>query len=265
MNVACAPRAESSTDTGLVQVFVEYLRHPDNCFFVGLLAATVAWLLTDGAQLSDLCWFALGWLFFLPQEYFTHTLLLHRRLPKSGHAYRWFYRLHYGHHDFPRRHDLMYMPAWLTVPMTACNVLLLGLITPTPHAHAAMFIGVLWGYLLYEWCHLLFHTPYQPRSALWRKLRQNHLMHHHYDEHRWFAVAPLSVAMDWVMNTGKGSSKVPRSRTCRYLGLSPDHEWLADAREKFAHRSSGSLEASRLWLTNVPSVERQTPTGGNRL
>lgn len=232
---------------GLLQVYQEFFRHPDNWLFVMLGFASLCWLVYDGLRLSDLMWFFLGWAVFLPQEYFTHVYVLHRRQPKSKWAYKWLYRLHYGHHDLPKRHDLMYMPLWLTVPMTIGNIFILWAFTPTPHDHLAAFLGATWAYALFEWTHLMFHTPYIPKNSLWKKLRQKHLMHHFYNEKQWFSVAPLSPCMDWLMTTGQDREVVRRSESCRYLGLHQEHEWVREARAEFAHRSSGTVEASRLW------------------
>jgi hypothetical protein len=245
---AAAPPAAPPQRVGLADVARAFLAHRDNGCFVLPAAAIAAGLLATGPRWADLAWLALGLLLFIPQEYFTHVHLLHARVPQSRRVYLWFYRLHYGHHDHPRRHDLMYMPLWLTLPMLAGNVAVFWLLTPEPRAFYAAFGGALLGYIVFEWTHLLCHVPFVPKSRLWRHIRSQHLLHHFADEHRGFAVAPWSLWMDRLMGTTSQRGPGVRSTTCRHLGLPADHPWLAEARARHAAASNGSASASRLWL-----------------
>lgn len=249
------PRRDPSR-IGLVDVHREFVSHADNAPFLLLLAGIVVGLLATGPRAADLAWLAFGLLLFIPQEYATHVLLLHRKPARSERAYRWQYRLHHGHHDHPKRHDLMYMPLWLTLPMMAANVALFVLLTPEPRAFWAAFGGATFGYLAFEWSHLLCHVPYVPRSRLWRHVRTQHLLHHHADETRGFAVAPWSLFMDTLMRTRAERGACVRSPHCRHLGLPADHPWIAAARQHFADRSSGDLTASRLWLRGTREAQR---------
>jgi hypothetical protein len=242
-----APATVPPRRASLLDVQREFLSHPDNwvfiapalCIAIGLLASAPAW--------PDLLWLALGVLVFIPQEYYTHVHILHAALPKSRRAYHWMYRLHYGHHDQPRRHDLMYMPLWLTLPMLAANLALLWLLTPGPRAFWAAFGGALLGYIVFEWSHLLCHVPFVPRSRLWRHVRSQHLLHHYADERRGFAVAPWSLPMDGLMRSRPQGPGAQRSSHCRFLGLHAAHPWIAEARERHAAASNGDAAASRLW------------------
>lgn len=245
---AATPRAASRV--GLLDVHAEFVAHPDNWPFIALAVGIAGWLLWTGPVPTDLAWLALGWLLFVPQEYFTHTLVLHRPMPRTQRGYRWQYRLHYGHHDHPRRHDLMYMPLWLTLPMMAGNALLFWLVTPDTRAFWAAFGGAAVGYLVFEWSHLLCHVPYVPASRLWRHVRTQHLLHHFSSEKRAYAVAPWSLFMDGLMRTRAQRGNAERSATCRHLGLDGQHPWIADARQRFAARSNGNATCSRLWLRN---------------
>ena len=231
----------------LLDVQIEFGTHPDNALFLALLAAIAAGLLATGPMLRDALWLGLGLLVFIPQEYFTHVHLLHRRLPRTQRVYEWFYRLHYGHHDHPRRHDLMYMPAWLTLPMMAANIAALWLVTPDTRAFAAAYGGALLGYIVFEFSHLLCHVPYAPGSRLWKQVRALHLLHHFSDERAGFSVAPWSLFMDRAMGTAIQRDAAPRSATCRHLGLPADHAWLAAARARYAGNSNGDATGSRLW------------------
>ena len=241
------PRRTTLWDVGL-----EFLSHADNWVFVAPALAIAAGLLGTGPGGADLLWLACGVLIFIPQEYFTHVHLLHAPLPKRRRVYLWFYRLHYGHHDTPRRHDLMYMPLWLTLPMLAANVALLWWLTPAPRAFWAAFGGALVGYIVFEWSHLLCHVPCVPRSRLWRHVRTQHLLHHFSDEQRGYAVAPWSLVMDRLMGTRTAEGQAPRSPNCRFLGLDAHHPWLAEARAQFAAASNGDATGSRLWQRGGP-------------
>jgi len=214
---------------------------------VAPLLAIAASLLASGPGWADLGWLVFGVLFFIPQEYLTHVHLLHARMPWHRRAYLWMYRLHYGHHDAPRRHDLMYMPLWLTLPMLAANVGVLWLLTPTARTFWAAFGGALLGYIVFEWTHLLCHVPYVPKSRLWRHVRTQHLLHHYADEQRGYAVAPWSLVMDRLAGTQVVPGQRARSATCRTLGLADDHPWLLEARRLHASGGNGNAEASRLW------------------
>jgi len=242
------PALRDRRRASLMEVHLEFVSHPDNWIFLGLALGIAAGLLFSGPEPRDLLWLGLGWLVFIPQEYFTHVHLLHTPIPRTRRLYTWLYRMHYGHHDHPRRHDLMYMPLWLTLPMMLGNVLLLWALTPTLRAFWAAFGGALLGYLVFEWSHLLCHVPYVPRSRLWRHIRTQHMLHHFSNEKSDYAVAPWSLFMDRLMRTRAQREAVVRSPSCRYLGLDADHPWVAHARTHFAKCSSGDQTCSRLWL-----------------
>jgi hypothetical protein len=229
----------------LLDVHREFLSHVDNWVFIVPALAIAIGLLANQPAWSDLLWLACGVLLFIPQEYFTHVYVLHAPLPSRLRAYLWMYRLHYGHHDHPRRHDLMYMPLWLTLPMLAANVGLFWLITPDQRAFFAAFGGALVGYIVFEWSHLLCHVPYVPTSRVWKHVRTQHLLHHFADEQRGFSVAPWSLGMDALMASRNDPKR--RSANCRHLGLPADHPWLDIARQRFAANTNGDEAASRLW------------------
>jgi len=239
------PAPEQPRRASLLQVQIEFLSHADNWVFIAPAVAIVVGLLASQPGWSDLLWLGLGVLLFIPQEYFTHVHVLHAPLPAKLRPYLWMYRLHYGHHDHPRRNDLMYMPLWLTLPMLAANVALFWLITPDQRAFFAAFGGALLGYIVFEWSHLMCHVPYVPTGRLCKHVRSQHLLHHFADEQRAYSVAPWSLGMDRMMGTRNDPKR--RSATCRHLGLPADHPWLDIARQRFAGNSNGDAGASRLW------------------
>ena len=237
---------------GLGAVLREFFSHRDNAAF-GLLLLLVVMSLAPAVKPSDALWFALGWVLFLPQEWLTHVYVLHWICPPRKALYRWMYRLHYGHHDLPNRHDLMYMPLWLTLPMTAANYVLFAAAAPSQHEAHAAFAGALVGYLLFEVSHLICHVP-MPVTGLWGRIRARHLAHHFIDETRCFSVSPPAQWIDRAAGLrarGESDCRPPqavRSALCRTLVPGLDPAWTAAARQHFAARSSGDVNRSRLWL-----------------
>ena len=238
----------------------EFLTHLDNALYVALLLFTLGLVTLEGWRYQDLLWFVLGGLFFLPQEWLTHVHVLHWICPARESVYLWMYRLHYGHHDLPNRHDLMFMPLWLTAPMTLANYGFFALVLPDQRAAHAAFCGALLGYLVFEWTHLLCHAPVQ-LGGLCLRIRGRHLAHHFVDEQRCYAVSPLAQPIDLLTGHrahGEGdpgsAPRNTRSPLCRVIVPGLDPSWTARARQRFVHRSNGDLHRSRLWL---PVSERR--------
>jgi hypothetical protein len=242
---AIAARESTHDQVTLGDVFLEYLGHRDLWPFSGTCLSLAVYLAVSGPRAADLMWFFIGWAIFVPQEWLTHVYILHMRIPKAEWRYRLLYRAHYGHHDFPNRHDLMYMPLWLMLPLTAANIVLLWLITGELRAFLAIFCGALAGYVVFEWVHLLCHVPYTLKSRMLRAMRSRHMLHHYYDENRWLAVTAF---MDTVAGTGGKPKESERTASCRFVGLHQEHDWLGNARARFAAHSNGNPAASRLWL-----------------
>src|SRR5262245_51270750 len=101
---------------GVIEVLRYYLGHGGILLYLIPNLILVAWLLVVW-NLSHFAWWLVGFIAFLPQEYLTHRYLLHFNPPHNKLAYRFLYRAHYGHHEFPKRIDLMWIPVWLTVPL----------------------------------------------------------------------------------------------------------------------------------------------------
>lgn len=232
--------------TRLSDTYIEFLKHPDNWFFIVLAIIGTAYLGYSGWQWMDLIWILVGWMIFLPQEYLTHVYILHAKVPNSERLYRWMYRLHYGHHDLPKRHDLMYMPLWLTLPMLAINITLFLALFSEPRTAITALIGLLIGYLVFEWTHLLYHMPYVPKTRIGNEMRRRHLMHHYLNENYWYTVSFPALPLDNLFGTMKHRDEVARSKTCSSLYLPPDHPFILKARECFSKYSSGDDDNTQL-------------------
>lgn len=239
----------------LAQVGMEFLRHRDNYVYLVPTLLLLPWIAWTAGDWGWVAWFVVGWLVFLPQEHLTHVYILHYAPPRTARAYAHMYRLHYGHHDLPRRLDLMYMPLWLTLPMTAGNTLLFYLLTNTWHDMLAAMCGLFVGYLLFEWSHLLCHVPYMPKTAAGKIMRQRHLWHHFRNEKLWYSVSVPALPIDAIARTAPTFKDAPASANCRFLGLTEQDQRLLAARRRYAPRSSGDLERSAIWLAPANRTE----------
>ena len=232
---------------GLTAVLRYYVGHLAILVYLIPNAFLIAWLVVT-REPSYFVWFLVGFGVFLPQEYLTHVHILHFRPPRNRTAYKLLYRAHYGHHEFPKRIDLMWIPLWLTIPLLAVNLVVFAPLAGTPAETAALTSGLLTGYLLFEWCHLLCHVPLRLNSRTLSLMRTRHLWHHYRNEHYWFSVQPASLVFDFVGRTVGTSKTVPRSGTSFKLGVATADPRAEAARRCFADNSSGDLERSGIWL-----------------
>jgi len=232
---------------GLTAVLRCYVAHPGILLYLVPNALLVTWLVVN-RNLVHFGWFAAGFIGFLPQEYLTHRYILHFKAPANKLAYRFLYRAHYGHHEFPKRIDLMWIPVWLTVPLLVVNVALFAPIARTPANTLASLSGLFTGYLLFEWCHLLCHVPLRLSSRFVSSMRARHLWHHYRNEHYWYSVQQVAWPFDAVSQTSGAPLKVPPSNTSFSLGIEKSDPRVEAARQSFAAKSTGTMERSEIWL-----------------
>lgn len=190
--------------------------------------------------------FVTGWIIYLPEEYLSHVLVFHGPLFKNKHMYRLMYRLHLGHHDKPRRIDLLFTPLWYTLPALLLNVVIFSIVTNDAYQIAALTSGLIFGYLLFEWWHLIVHSPYQLNSVL-RYVRNQHMGHHHWNERRWFTISPPALILDFFFRTGGKIQKAPRSSNPMTSGLNNSDERLVNARRYYREFSDWKEDESALW------------------
>jgi len=215
-------------------------------FYVVLTIAAAVFSLQQIHPFHALGLFMLGWLLYLPEEYFSHVLIFHGAMPKNRTLYRLLYRLHLGHHDKPRRVDLLFTPMWYTFPSLLINALLFMWVTKDIYQTAAVSSGLIFGYLMFEWWHLLVHSPYLPGPIL-RYIRGQHMGHHHWNERRWYIISPPAVVLDWLFRTSGSVQKSPRSVSPMTAGLAADDERLLRARAHYSGRSDWNDEESAIW------------------
>lgn len=197
---------------------------------------------------AAIMWCAFGWFLYLVQEYISHVWIFHMSPPKSLNGYRLLYRLHMGHHDRPKRLDILATPMWFTFPILLLNAALMVMLAPTAWIACLLLLGLLSGYLMFEWFHLLVHTPYPLRNSWLRFIQQRHLAHHYKNENRWFTVTPLGSLIDDLMGTGGSVDRATSSKNPRNGTLEPTDPRVLFARQYYSSQSDGTPEESELWL-----------------
>jgi hypothetical protein len=183
------------------------------------VGAVVARLVMQSWSLGDLL-VCVGILAVEPfVEWVIHVFLLHFK-PRSLLGRRidpLFAKRHRMHHRDPRNIPLVFVPlpvlfaflailfaiAWFAFPTRALTM-----------TAFSTFTSFLFGY---EWTHFLIHSPYVPRSRIFRTVWRAHILHHYKNEKYWFGVTnPIA---DHVLRTHPAKEQVESSPTARTLGV----------------------------------------------
>lgn len=134
-------------------------------------------------------------------EYWLHRLVFHWQ-PQIRGGDRMHFIIHGIHHDHPNDPLRLVMPPAVSIPLAALFFWGFTLIAGTPAAYP-LFAGFIVGYLVYDYTHFYVHH-FTPKSALGKRLREQHMRHHFQDHHYGFGVS--SPLWDYVFRT------VPRRR-----------------------------------------------------
>ena len=134
-------------------------------------------------------------------EYWLHRLVFHWE-PDHAFGRRMHFIIHGIHHDHPNDKLRLVMPPAVSIPLAALFFAAFVLLFGTPAAFP-IFAGLLVGYLVYDYTHYYVHH-FVPRSALGKRLREQH-MRHHFQDHR-FGYGVSSPLWDVVFGT------LPRKR-----------------------------------------------------
>ncbi|MGH7687880.1 MAG: sterol desaturase family protein [Candidatus Dormibacteria bacterium] len=126
-------------------------------------------------------------------------------------------RRHRMHHRDPRNVPLIFVPLPVLFGfLTALGAIAYFAFPPlelklTAYATMTTFL------LGYEWTHFLIHSHHVPRSAIFRAIWRNHILHHYKNEQFWFGVTnPIA---DYALRTHPAKDAVPASPTARTLGV----------------------------------------------
>ena len=134
-------------------------------------------------------------------EYWLHRLVFHWE-PEHAFGRRMHFIIHGIHHDHPNDKLRLVMPPAVSIPLAALFFGAFALLFGAPAAYP-VFAGLLVGYLFYDYTHYYVHH-FVPRSALGKRLREQH-MRHHFQDHR-FGYGVSSPLWDVVFGT------LPRKR-----------------------------------------------------
>jgi hypothetical protein len=136
-------------------------------------------------------------------------------------------RRHRMHHRDPRNIPLVFVP----LPVLAGFVAVLAAISyfafvPWPLKLSALMTMTTFLFM-YEWSHYLIHSPYVPRTPVFRAVWRAHILHHYKNEKYWFGVTnPIA---DHVLRTYPAKESVESSPTARTLGVDDEFELLRTA------------------------------------
>jgi hypothetical protein len=150
-------------------------------------------------------------------EWLIHVFILHfkPRAVRGRTVDPYVSRKHRLHHQDPRDVPLIFIPLPTLLAMLIGGGLVLGLAFRSAERSLTAGVIALVLTLVYEWTHFLIHSPYRPKTALYRYVWRAHRLHHFKNENYWFGVT-MHLA-DHVLRTFPDKSAVPTSPTCRTL------------------------------------------------
>lgn len=152
-------------------------------------------------------------------EWLVHVNVLHQKPREIAGRTREFFmaRDHRLHHMDPRQPDLVFIPKQAVLPAMALIIGSNALLIRKPRA---IVTGVATSFTFlaaYEWTHFLIHSSYVPKSALYKKLRRTHQLHHFRNENYWYGI--ITPVSDKVLGTFPAKDDVPPSPTVKNLGV----------------------------------------------
>jgi len=150
--------------------------------YVPVIAALFVLGAGDGQGALELVGLAAaGLLLWTLTEYWLHRKLFHWD-PDHPIGHRLHFIIHGVHHDHPNDRLRLVMPPGASIPLAALFAGLFWVVFGMPTAYP-LFAGFLIGYLGYDYTHYYLHHVV-PKSALGKRLREQH-MRHHFQDHRY--------------------------------------------------------------------------------
>ncbi len=152
--------------------------------------------------------FFAGLLFWTATEYFLHRFVFHF-MPRSEWGKRIHFIFHGVHHDYPKDAKRLVMPPSASIPLATGFYFLFSLFFKTPGYHYSFFAGFIVGYLIYDMLHYAMHH-YNFKSALMKRVKQHHMLHHYADATKGFGVS--SALWDEVLRSNFPKKEVHDDR-----------------------------------------------------
>ena len=191
-----------------------FLRHGSNAVLaVAIAGAAVLFVLgrVPFAWLGAL----IGALVFFSSEYTTHRFLFHAKPSKTAWVLALQHRLHYDHHIDPPKLELLFLPLWFVIPVTATYFGVYYAITRNVTLTISLVFGSVCALMYYEWVHYVAHVPFVPVTPFGKYIKKYHLWHHFKNERFWFGVT--NPSMDYAWGTYRDVETVERSTTVREI------------------------------------------------
>ena len=196
------------------------------------------WQWQAGLVITFLCGVTLQ--YFI--EYSMHRFLYHAAAPETvDDRFRWLYKSHWGHHDFPNNPNLWGGTDMVFVPVVAgvlffafwAAFALAGLDAAWLHSLVLVFGAALPTYITYEWAHVTAHASGR-KNALERYITQMHAHHHFHNFDTNFHVNAGGILVDRTFGTAYSREAYHRMSNIRTMGLAPNDPRLIQLREEFA-------------------------------
>ena len=178
-------------------------------------------------------------------EYLIHRFIFHLPPPRRQFWFNVLYLCHYGHHDFPTKPGLFFVPIWFALPMLLTGLAvytlvfwLLGFPNAAEMALAMGLIGHGIAFLGYEWYHMTAHLNIR-KFAPERRVTRLHNLHHFKDYGRNFHVSFGGEVIDKTLGTAlsdQDREALERRNFIRTIGLDPGDARLVAARAQFAEK-----------------------------
>ncbi len=161
-------------------------------FYIPLTVAFFGWALYGGKTTVGMSalFVPLGVLTWTGMEYSLHRYFFHwegngpftRRVHEIAHGY---------HHKYPDDAKRLVMPLGASIPVA---LVLIGLLWLVGHPAQTIpyMIGIVWGYLSYDFIHWSTHH-HTPRTAWGKALRAHHMAHHFATPDRNFGISNMWV------------------------------------------------------------------------
>jgi sterol desaturase/sphingolipid hydroxylase (fatty acid hydroxylase superfamily) len=121
--------------------------------------------------------FLAGFAAFSLLEYLLHRFVLHRECGDTADDRIRAFVTHGYHHTYPNDAGRLVLPPMMTLPIAAALAAIDWSLLPSVWA-AGVFAGTPAGYVVYDSSHWWLHHG-RPRSALGRRWKRYHLLHHY--------------------------------------------------------------------------------------
>ena len=185
-----------------------YLSHPAiHLYCAGAAACLVLTLQHGSGSWRPLCAVLATVLVYPVAWYLIHRFVLHGRfLYRSKLTATLWKRIHFDHHQDPHRMDVLFGAPVTTLPTILAITAPLGWLVGGGLAGAAAAVGT--GLVVtcaYEFSHCVQHLNFKPRSRLFRRMKELHLMHHFHDEVGNYGITSFGV--DQLLGTFYGSAR----------------------------------------------------------